>query len=114
MGEPLRRAAAGTLAQTEEASLPRCRASQAEPAFPALEEVRARAGAAEGRLSLLRRTPSVAWEARKGTNRHRRRTSGFRVRKRTATGSKVLKNRRKKGRKVLAPASMVSDKNGKK
>merc|ERR1711904_506435 len=45
-----------------------------------------------------------------GTNRHRKRTSGFRVRKRSATGSKVLKNRRKKGRKQLAPASKHSGK----
>ncbi|QDZ22278.1 ribosomal protein L34 [Chloropicon primus] len=45
-----------------------------------------------------------------GTNRHRARTSGFRVRKRSATGSKVLKNRRKKGRKQLAPASKFSGK----
>merc|ERR1719284_2120718 len=45
-----------------------------------------------------------------GTNRHRKRTSGFRVRKRTATGSKVLKNRRKKGRKQIAPASKHSGK----
>lgn len=45
-----------------------------------------------------------------GTNRHRKRTSGFRIRKRSATGSKVLKNRRKKGRKQIAPASKHSGK----
>merc|ERR1712032_288539 len=45
-----------------------------------------------------------------GTNRHRKRTSGFRVRKRSATGAKVMKNRRKKGRKQLAPASKHSGK----
>lgn len=42
-----------------------------------------------------------------GTRRKRARTSGFRARKATASGRKVLKLRRAKGRKVLAPAGAV-------
>jgi len=42
---------------------------------------------------------------KEGTNRHRRRTSGFRTRMQSPTGRKVLANRRAKGRKNLAPAS---------
>eukprot|EP00192_Tetraselmis_astigmatica_P016097 CAMPEP_0117669608 /NCGR_PEP_ID=MMETSP0804-20121206/12234_1 /TAXON_ID=1074897 /ORGANISM="Tetraselmis astigmatica, Strain CCMP880" /LENGTH=79 /DNA_ID=CAMNT_0005477699 /DNA_START=399 /DNA_END=638 /DNA_ORIENTATION=- len=47
----------------------------------------------------------------KTTNRKRARKSGFRVRLRTAGGRKVLKARRAKGRKVLAPASVFGSKN---
>mgnify|MGYP001959465186 CR=1 FL=1 len=42
-----------------------------------------------------------------GTRRKRARTSGFRTRIASASGRKVLKNRRAKGRKVLAPAGAV-------
>jgi large subunit ribosomal protein L34 len=37
-----------------------------------------------------------------GTNRKRKRTSGFRARMRTKDGSKVIQARRKKGRHRLA------------
>ena len=40
--------------------------------------------------------------------RARARTSGFRARLATPTGRKVLKARRKKGRKYLAPACAVN------
>lgn len=40
-----------------------------------------------------------------GTKRARARTSGFRMRLKTAAGRKVVQARRKKGRKSLAPAS---------
>ena len=43
-----------------------------------------------------------------GTRRARARTSGFRARLQTASGRKVLKLRRKKGRKYLAPAGAVN------
>ena len=43
-----------------------------------------------------------------GTRRARARTSGFRARLATPTGRKVLKARRKKGRKYLAPACAVN------
>ena len=46
-----------------------------------------------------------AGQGKGGTNRHRKRTSGYRVRKQTVGGRRVLKARRKRGRKVLAPAS---------
>ncbi|MEW5304359.1 MAG: hypothetical protein WDW38_011001 [Sanguina aurantia] len=42
---------------------------------------------------------------KRGTNRKRRRTSGFRLRSSTPAGRKLLKARRQKGRHVLAPAS---------
>lgn len=42
-----------------------------------------------------------------GTRRKRARTSGFRARIATPKGKKVLKARRAKGRKVLAPACAV-------
>jgi len=41
-----------------------------------------------------------------GTRRKRARVSGFRARMATVGGRKVLQARRKKGRKVLAPAGM--------
>lgn len=44
----------------------------------------------------------------RGTCRARARTSGFRARLQTASGRKVLKLRRKKGRKYLAPAGAVN------
>jgi large subunit ribosomal protein L34 len=37
-----------------------------------------------------------------GTNRKQKRTSGFRARMRTATGRRVIKARRRKGRAQLA------------
>lgn len=40
-----------------------------------------------------------------GTRRKRARVSGFRARSASVGGAKVLKARRKKGRKVLVPAS---------
>jgi large subunit ribosomal protein L34 len=43
-----------------------------------------------------------------GTRRARARTSGFRARLQTPTGRKVLKARRAKGRKYLAPAGAVN------
>lgn len=36
-----------------------------------------------------------------GTNRKQKRTSGFRARMRSATGRKVIANRRRRGRKKL-------------
>eukprot|EP00775_Hariotina_reticulata_P006102 gene6102-6340_t len=45
---------------------------------------------------------------KQGTRRARRRTSGFRTRMASPTGRKVLKLRRKKGRKLLCPASQRS------
>lgn len=42
---------------------------------------------------------------KQGTRRARRRTSGFRTRMASPTGRKVLKLRRKRGRKNLCPAS---------
>lgn len=44
----------------------------------------------------------------RGTRRARARTSGFRARLQTPSGRKVLKLRRKKGRKYLAPAGAVN------
>ncbi|CAL54145.1 Ribosomal protein L34 [Ostreococcus tauri] len=49
-----------------------------------------------------------------GTRRKRARTSGFRARMATPKGKKVLKSRRAKGRKVLAPAGAVRGWNGEK
>jgi len=46
-----------------------------------------------------------AGQGKGGTNRHRKRTSGYRVRKQTVGGRRILKARRKRGRKTLAPAS---------
>ncbi|WIA11858.1 hypothetical protein OEZ85_011944 [Tetradesmus obliquus] len=43
-----------------------------------------------------------------GTRRARRRTSGFRTRMASPTGRKVLKLRRKRGRKNICPASTRS------
>lgn len=40
-----------------------------------------------------------------GTRRRRTRTSGFRARKLTVAGRRVIKNRRKRGRHVLCPAN---------
>ncbi|MEL6398221.1 MAG: 50S ribosomal protein L34 [Cyanobacteria bacterium P01_A01_bin.70] len=37
-----------------------------------------------------------------GTNRKQKRTSGFRARMRTATGRRVIRSRRRKGRAQLA------------
>jgi large subunit ribosomal protein L34 len=37
-----------------------------------------------------------------GTNRKQKRTSGFRARMRTATGRRVVRSRRRKGRAKLA------------
>ena len=37
-----------------------------------------------------------------GTNRKQKRTSGFRARMRTATGRRVIRSRRRKGRASLA------------
>jgi large subunit ribosomal protein L34 len=37
-----------------------------------------------------------------GTNRKQKRTSGFRARMRTATGRRVIRSRRRKGRARLA------------
>ncbi len=48
---------------------------------------------------------ALALFARSVTCRARTRTSGFRARRLTVGGRHVLKNRRKKGRKVLAPGS---------
>eukprot|EP00892_Ulva_mutabilis_P009122 jgi/Ulvmu1/6582/UM003_0219.1 len=46
-----------------------------------------------------------------GSNRHSKKTSGFRARMQSPTGRKVLRARRKKGRKLICPASVR--KNGK-
>jgi ribosomal protein L34 len=46
------------------------------------------------------------WHAFLALCRKGRRTSGFRVRLSTSKGRKTLNNRRKKGRKVLAPPSI--------
>ena len=46
-----------------------------------------------------------AKQGKGGTNRHRKRTSGYRVRKQTVGGRRILKASRKRGRKTLAPAS---------
>lgn len=48
--------------------------------------------------------PMQSWHCRKTKT-----TSGFRSRNATPTGRRVLKARRKKGRKVLCPASLRKD-----
>ena len=46
-----------------------------------------------------------------GTRRKRARVSGFRARSASVGGAKVLQARRKKGRKILVPASAVNKRN---
>ena len=60
---------------------------------------------------------SVAWHQCMTVHalcRHPKGVSGFRRRRLSANGRKVLKRRRKKGRKLICPASARARKNGKK
>ncbi|GLI69974.1 hypothetical protein VaNZ11_014627 [Volvox africanus] len=57
-----------------------------------------------GLLVMANNKKSIAC-TKEGTNRKRRRTSGFKARMATKNGRKVIKSRRAKGRHVLCPAS---------
>ncbi|KAG2495598.1 hypothetical protein HYH03_006198 [Edaphochlamys debaryana] len=65
----------------------------------------ARVAPARGGLVVMANAKKSIACTKEGTNRKRRRTSGFKARMATKNGRNVLKARRAKGRKCLCPAS---------
>ncbi|GFR39855.1 hypothetical protein Agub_g352 [Astrephomene gubernaculifera] len=64
-----------------------------------------RVAPARGSLLVMANAKKSIACTKEGTNRKRRRTSGFRTRLATKNGRKVLKARRAKGRHSICPAS---------
>ncbi|KXZ44057.1 hypothetical protein GPECTOR_74g671 [Gonium pectorale] len=64
-----------------------------------------RVAPARGGLLVMANAKKSMACTKEGTNRKRRRTSGFKARMATKNGQKVLKARRARGRHVLCPAS---------
>lgn len=66
------------------------------------------APAPRGTLQVVANAKKSIGCTKEGTNRKAAQVSGFRARQATATGRKILKLRRKKGRHVLCKISMAS------
>lgn len=63
-------------------------------------------GGQRGALTVVANSKNSMGNTFGGTNRKRRKVSGFRARMATPGGRRVLRRRRAKGRKFLCPASM--------
>ena len=85
--------------------MPRPAVAQRDVAAEAIDRVYTTPSSLVARENMARTKKT---HARPRRRRARARTSGFRARLQTPSGRKVLKLRRKKGRKYLAPAGAVN------